>query len=101
MDRTPPKPVCHCLQRLFQCRTSGKHCSPQIAPRRWEASIAFLKSKASSFTASSSAQFFLFLLCVFAISSARADVIVLANRTPAPVGFRFVPNSGQAQQLTL
>ncbi len=32
---------------------------------------------------------------------ARADVIVLANRTPAPVGFRFVPKSGEAQQLTL
>jgi hypothetical protein len=32
---------------------------------------------------------------------AYADVIVLANRTPAPVGFRFVPKSGAAQQLTL
>src|SRR6266403_2373283 len=59
MDRTPPKPVCHCLQ------------------------------------------IFLFLFCGFAISAAHADVIVLANRSPAPVGFRFVPNSGQAQQLTL
>jgi hypothetical protein len=32
---------------------------------------------------------------------ANADVIVLANRTPAAVGFRFVPKSGAAQQLTL
>jgi hypothetical protein len=31
----------------------------------------------------------------------RADVIVLANRTKAPVPFRFVPKSGAAQQLTL
>jgi len=31
----------------------------------------------------------------------RADVIVLANRTPVQVPFRFVPVSGQAQQLTL
>src|SRR5215213_4149664 len=30
-----------------------------------------------------------------------ADVIVLANRTPAAVAFRFVPKSGAAQQLTL
>src|SRR4051794_24609129 len=31
----------------------------------------------------------------------RADVIVLANRTPAQVAFRFVPKSGEAQQFTL
>src|SRR5881394_3902681 len=31
----------------------------------------------------------------------RADVIVLANRTKAPIPFRFVPKSGAAQQLTL
>lgn len=31
----------------------------------------------------------------------RADVIVLANRTPAPIPFRFVPKSGAAQQLSL
>jgi hypothetical protein len=42
-----------------------------------------------------------FLLCAIAVSSAHADVIVLANRTPASVGFRFVPKSGEAQQLTL
>lgn len=40
------------------------------------------------------------LLCGFAISAA-ADVIVLANRTPSSIGFRFVPKSGEAQQLTL
>src|SRR5438128_8774383 len=37
------------------------------------------------------------ILCVVA----RADVIVLANRTKAPIPFRFVPKSGAAQQLTL
>jgi hypothetical protein len=41
------------------------------------------------------------LLWAIAISSAHADVIVLANRTPASVGFRFVPKSGEAQQLSL
>jgi hypothetical protein len=41
------------------------------------------------------------LLYAFGATSAQADVIVLANRTTNPVGFRFVPNSGEAQQLTL
>jgi hypothetical protein len=41
------------------------------------------------------------LLYAIAVSSAHADVIVLANRTPATVGFRFVPKSGAAQQLTI
>jgi hypothetical protein len=41
------------------------------------------------------------VLCGLAISSARADVIVLANRTQMPIAFRFVPKSGEAQQLTL
>src|SRR5215204_4550270 len=47
------------------------------------------------------ARIWLLLLCGFAISSTHADVIVLANRTPAPIGFRFVPKSGEAQQLNL
>src|SRR6476660_1917058 len=50
---------------------------------------------------SHSARIFVLLLSGFAISSARADVIVIANRTQAPVGFRFVPKSGEAQQLNL
>jgi hypothetical protein len=33
--------------------------------------------------------------------NARADVIVIANRTPAPIAFRFVPVSGDALQLNL
>jgi hypothetical protein len=41
------------------------------------------------------------LVAFWSVSWARADVIVLANRTPAPVGFRFVPKSGAAQQLSL
>src|SRR5262245_53873847 len=32
---------------------------------------------------------------------ARGDVIVVANRTPAPIAFRFVPVSGDALQLNL
>ncbi len=48
-----------------------------------------------------SARVLLLLLFGFATFSARADVIVLANRTQAPVGFRFVPKSGEAQQLNL
>ena len=47
------------------------------------------------------ARILLILLTGFAISSARADVIVLANRTPTAIGFRFVPHSGEAQQLNL
>ena len=41
------------------------------------------------------------LVCAMAASSARADVIVVANRTPISIGFRFVPKSGEAQQITL
>ena len=81
--------VCHCLQPFIHVE---KHCCQIVAtlggkqcfcidfsPQQWHTSSALR----------------------FAISSAHADVIVLANRTPAPVGFRFVPKSGEAQQLTL
>src|SRR4051812_26605180 len=41
-----------------------------------------------------------FAMCCLAFGATlRADVIVLANRTPAQVPVRFVPVSGQAQQL--
>ena len=101
MDQTSPKAVCHCLQRLFSHPTSKKHCLPKIVRRRWEASSAFFMHRPSSSAASSGTRIFLFLLFGFAISSAHADVIVLANRTQTPVGFRFVPKSGEAQQLNL
>src|SRR6476619_7377726 len=38
---------------------------------------------------------------LIAAVNCRADVIVLANRTPAQLPVRFVPAAGQAQQLTL
>jgi hypothetical protein len=41
------------------------------------------------------------LLSLQAIDAARADVIVLANRTDRPVPLRFTPESGGSQQLTL
>jgi hypothetical protein len=44
----------------------------------------------------------LFVLAVFyPVNFSRADVIVLANRAATPVGFRFVPKTGEAQQLNL
>jgi hypothetical protein len=72
MDPTPLKSVCRCLQRLF-----------------------------FNFAASSGTPALVLLLSIIAIPSTHADVIVLANRTPASIGFRFVPKSGEAQQLTL
>src|SRR4051812_17978978 len=101
MCRTPLSRVCHCLQRLFNCRTSKEHCLPQIGPRCWEASSASSTSRTATSAASSGTLTLLFLLYTLAIPSAQADVIVLANRTPAAVAFRFVPKSGAAQQLTL
>src|SRR5436190_190200 len=101
MDRSPTSPVCHCLQRSINCRTSKKHFLPQIVWRSWRASSASSTPQASTSAASSGTRIILFLLYALAVSSAHADVIVLANRTPAPVGFRFVPKSGAAQQLTL
>src|SRR6187455_2213984 len=41
------------------------------------------------------------LVAIWSAPLANADVIVVANRTQAPVGFRFVPKSGAAQQLNL
>src|SRR3954468_7930685 len=41
------------------------------------------------------------MFCVALGPMLRADVIVLANRTAVQVPVRFVPVSGQAQQLTL
>src|SRR3954466_207729 len=79
------KSVCHCLQRLLNCRTANKHC--------------FLE--ASTHAACSGTRLLLFLLAILVASPAYADVIVLANRTPAQVAFRFIPKSGAAQQLTL
>ncbi len=38
---------------------------------------------------------------VLAVASAQADVVVVANRSSSSVGFRFVPKSGEAQQLTV
>src|SRR5436190_22927581 len=52
-------------------------------------------------TANRGAQIMFFLLGVSTSASVSADVIVLANRTKAPIPFRFVPKSGAAQQLTL
>src|SRR4051812_6972218 len=94
-------PVCHCLQHLVRFRKSKKHCLPQIVKRLWEASSASSTPRTSTSAASSGTRILLFVLFASAVSSAQADVIVLANRTPASIGFRFVPKSGEAQQLNL
>src|SRR4051794_32424608 len=99
--RTSVKPVCHCLQHLISCRTSKKHCLPQTVARDREASSAFSTVRTSTDAVSSGTRILLSLLSVLVAPSANADVIVLANRTPAPIGFRFVPKSGEAQQLNL
>jgi hypothetical protein len=89
MEQILSEAVCHCLQRLIGLHTSKNRYLSQIVLRFGEASSAFY------------ARIFFLLLCGFAVSSARADVIVLANRTQAPIGFRFVPKSGEAQQLSI
>ena len=101
MLRTFPESVCHCLQSLFSLLALTKHCSLISADEHWVASSAPSGRHTFTSAASSGTRILLAIFLVTFALSARADVIVLANRTGRELPIRFTPVSGQAQQLTL
>ena len=98
MDRTLPKLVCHCFAQEFIAGGVSDHDS---SPRTTTRCGTVLTRRQRRLPHLLFCANLVFLICVFAISSTEADVIVLANRTPAAMPLRFVPASGAARQLTL